>query len=232
MKDIKPKYYLNKKLKPRGIGTVDTYPVYFRFTIGKNNHRIKSVLIGYLENEEGLEYYRREIELEILVLNYLYTRFHNYTFDRFSLDAYYLCCPLSGFISEYMVMNTDEFEDKVAMKVYMDELKAYIFSKTKLPLSFLDSTLDDINFESTLPSDFIKNKELKFIVDTYNYSFIFEENQSSIFCMYNWLHTDIKEEFSKLYGSSHSTYIDKIINLFREKINEPHSVWYQRKPIS
>lgn len=219
MKIIKPRYYLNKRLKPKKVGSVDTYPVYFRFTIGKNNHRIKSFLVDYLSDEDDLKNYKKEIDLEKEVINYLYTRFHNYSFANFNSDAFYLCNPLSDLISLYIHSHVDDFDDQEALELYKVELRDYLFSTSKFPMPFLNGMVESISFNSIVPSDFIKNQNLKLIVDTYNFSVDFNEKSSSVFCMFNWLHTDIKETFLKTYGQPHFKFIDKVVRLYSTSIN-------------
>ncbi|WP_027126294.1 hypothetical protein [Gelidibacter mesophilus] len=219
MKIIKPKYYLNKRLKPKKVGSVDAYPVYFRFTIGKNNHRIKSFLVEYLTDEDELKDYKKEIDLEKEVINYLYNRFHNYSFANFNSDAFYLCNPLSVLVSLYIHTHVDEFEDQEALELYKVELRDYLFSTSKFPIPFLNGMVESITFNSLVPSGFIENKNLKLIIDSYNSSVTFNEKSPSVFCMFNWLHTDIKDTFLKIYGQSHFKFIDKIVKLYSTSIN-------------
>ncbi|QXP68955.1 hypothetical protein H0I29_09880 [Polaribacter sp. R2A056_3_33] len=219
MKILKPKHYLNKRLKPKMVGSVKTYPVYIRFTIGTSNHRIKSVILENLEDEKQLLEHKKEIDLEKNVINYLYTRFHNYSFSHFNSDAFYLCSPIQVIISLYIYTYADEFED-VALTVYEKELFAHLLSKTNFPKPFLSKMIENIDFNTRVPSDFIKDKKLKLIVDSFNSSIIFNENESDIFCIYNWKHTDIKDKFRNQFGSSSFNFIEKVIELYSSSLND------------
>lgn len=217
MKILKPKYYLNKKLKPRKNGDVDTYPVYFRFTIGKSNHRVKSYLIGYLENEDNFDDFTREMQVEKYAINYLYGRYYNYTFDNFNADAFYLCSPLSTLIEHYILENSDGPWDGCPIHAYTAELIIFTSFKTQLSEEFISNAIN-IQLKSLLPSEFIKDQELKIIIETYNYSILFDKKLSSIFCMYNWENSNLKNDFIKLYGLSHGLFLDSVVKLYSAKI--------------
>jgi hypothetical protein len=220
MKILKPKHYLNKRLKPKMVGSVKTYPVYFRFTIGTSNHRIKSFLLKYLEDEEQLLKYKKEIDLEKEVINYLFTRFHNYSFSNFNSDAFYLCSPIQDMISLYISTYADEFEGE-ALTIYQKELYAHLLSKTNFPELFLKKMIDNIDFNSQVPSEFVKDEKLKLIIESFNSSILFNESESDIFCMYNWNHTDIKDKYRMQLGSSHFNFVQKVIELYASSLNQP-----------
>lgn len=217
MKILKPKYYLNKKLKPRKNGDVDTYPVYFRFTIGKNNHRLKSFLIGNLENDNQLADFEEEISLEVKALNYLYIRFNDYSFDNFSSDAHYLCSPLSTLLEHYILENSDGPWAGCPIHAYTAELIFFTSFRTQLSEEFISNAIN-IQLKSLLPSEFIKDQELKIIIETYNYSILFDKKLSSSFCIYNWENSNLKDDFIKLYGLSHGLFLDSVVKLYSAKI--------------
>lgn len=219
MKILKPKHYLNKRLKPKMIGSIKTYPVYIRFTIGTSNHRIKSFLLENLEDEKQLLEYEKEIGLEKDVINYLYTRFHNYSFSNFNSDAFYLCSPIQDMISLYISTFANEFEDE-AIAVYQKELYAHLLIKTNFPEPFLNKMIDNIVFNSQVPSDFIKDKKLKLIIESFNSSIVFNENVTDIFCIYNWKHTNIKDKFRKQFGSSYFKFVENVIELYSSSLNK------------
>jgi len=218
MKILKPKHYLNKRLKPKMVDSVKTYPVYFRFTIGTSNHQIKSYLIGYLETDVELIDYEREMQLESKGLNYLYNKFQDYSFSNYNCDAFYLFSPIQLIVSLYLSTYVDEFEDE-AMTVYKKELYTFLLSKTNFPKPFLIEMIEDTNFNSQIPTDFLKEGKLKFMIDTYNFTIIYNENKSILLCMFNWLNTDIKDDFSKLSSPNHSKFIDKIVKLYSGSFN-------------
>ncbi len=68
MKEIKPKFYLNTKLKP---DYRNRYPVYFRFNLNGSNHRLKSKLLGYLADESSLKRHQDLVDIETKYLNAL-----------------------------------------------------------------------------------------------------------------------------------------------------------------
>jgi hypothetical protein len=220
MKVLKPKHYLNKRLKPKVVGSVKTYPVYFRFTIGNSNHQIKSYLIGNLKNADELTNYEREVNLESEVLNYLYNRFQDYSFTNFNSDAFYLCSPIHVIVDLYLSTYVDEFEDE-GFTVYKKELSSFLMSKTNFPKHFLTKMIDCVDFDSQIPTDFIKEKKLKLIIDTYNFTILYNEYNSTLLCMYNWLKTDIKDDFSQLFSSNHAKVLDKIVKLYYKSFNSP-----------
>lgn len=220
MKILKPKYFLNKQLKSKKVGEVDTYPAYFRFTIGKSNHRVKSYLIGYLENEVNFDDFTREMQVEKDVINYLYNRFHNYTFDNFNSDAFYLCSPIDQLLSLYICTYFVEELGDISLEAYKKELVTYTASLTKLSEGFLNDSLQ-IQTNYSLPSNFIKNEKLAHIINAYNYSLNFGVNSQVFFCMYTWNNSDVRDQFIKRYGSIYAKVIDEIIKLYSPSINSP-----------
>lgn len=218
MKILKPKHYLNKRLKPKMAGSVKTYPVYFRFTIGTSNHQIKSFLIGYLESDIQLIDYKNEMHFESEVLNYLYNKFQDYSFSNYNSDAVYLLSPIHEIVSLYLSTYVDEFEEE-GFHVYKKELYGFLLSKTNFPKPFLTKMIDDVDLNLQIPTDFIKEKKLKLMIDTYNFTIMYNENESTLLCMYNWLHTDIKDDFSKLSSLNHSKFIDRIVKIYAESLN-------------
>ena len=218
MRILKPKYFLNKQLKDKKVGEVDTYPAYFRFTIGKSNHRVKSYLIGYLKDEGCFESFTKEMQVEKDVINYLYSRYHDYTFDNFNADAFYLCSPLSKLLDLYISTYFDEELGDTAGDAYNKELITYTAAKTKISEEFLRKSMNS-QFESSVPSNFIKSKRLALVVETFNYSLDFEKKSDIVFCMYNWNTSNIRDQFLNSFGSEHTNFIDYIIQLYSSSIN-------------
>ncbi|WP_165732200.1 hypothetical protein [Polaribacter sp. 20A6] len=218
MKILKPKHYLNRRLKPKMVGSVKTYPVYIRFTIGTSNHRVKSFLFDYLENEEQLLEYKNKIDLEKEVINYLYTRFHNYSFSNFNSDAFYLCSPLNVIIDMYINMYSSDGLD-VPSEYYKKELYNYLLTKTNFPKLFLNEMIHDINFNTYVPSEFIKDESLKIVIESFNFCINFNENKPDLLCMYNWLNTNIKDEFREQYGSSYFKFVNNVVALYFSSLN-------------
>lgn len=218
MKILKPKYFLNKQLKSKKVGEVDTYPAYFRFTIGKSNHRVKSYLIGYLENEDNFDHFTKEMQVEKDVINYLYGRYHDYTFDNFNADAFYLCSPLHKLLDLYIYTYVDEELGDTATNAYNNELVTYTAAKTKISEEFLRKSMDG-QFDTYVPSNFIKSKRLSLIVETFNHCLDFEKKSEIVFCMYNWNNYNIREQFLNSFGSVHANFIDYIIQLYSSSIN-------------
>ncbi|WP_313375840.1 hypothetical protein [Chishuiella sp.] len=235
MKKIKPKYYLNKSLKPKIEDGIEKYPVYFRFNLNGSNHRIKSQLIDYLSSEEELDNYHYEIIDETKSLNYLYNRFReNYSFSNFENDM--------NIISSSQILgepNDDKYTYLEKIKTseilspdnhgynrkifqnnslaileenYRNELINFISDRTGLTKDFLRNFLikEFKNKTLELPTFFIDDIKLDKKIKSYN-MYIDFANKNNL-TVKKWYTDNYNDKFKKEYGELAYQEIKKIFD--------------------
>ncbi|MDM1299226.1 hypothetical protein HXZ94_12070 [Empedobacter falsenii] len=237
MKEIKPKYYLNKNLKPKIEDGVEKYPVYFRFNLNGSNHRIKSQLIDYLASEEELDNYQYQMIDEIKSLNYLYNRFReNYSFSNFENDMNKIFYPQilgepvddddkysyfkksknnTVLTSDGDVYNKNIFRNDSLDKIeenYRNELINFISDKTTLTKDFLRTFLIK-EFKNTtleLPTFFIDDIQLEKKIKNYN-MYVEFANKNDL-TVKKWYTEKYNEKFKKEYGELAYQEVEKMFD--------------------
>lgn len=237
MKEIKPKYYLNKNLKPKIEDGVEKYPVYFRFNLNGSNHRIKSQLIDYLATEEELDNYQYQMIDEIKSLNYLYNRFReNYSFSNFENDmnkifypqilgepvddddkySYFKKSKNDGVLtSDENVYNKNIFRNNSLDNIeenYRNELINFISDKTSLTKDFLRNFLIK-EFKNTtleLPTFFIDDIQLEKKIKNYN-MYVEFANKNDL-TVKKWYTEKYNEKFKKEYGELAYQEVEKMFD--------------------
>jgi len=237
MKEIKPKYYLNKNLKPKIEDGVEKYPVYFRFNLNGSNHRIKSQLIDYLASEEELDNYQYQMIDEIKSLNYLYNRFReNYSFSNFENDMNKIFYPQilgepvddddkysyfkksknnTVLTSDGDVYNKNIFRNDSLDKIeenYRNELINFISDNTTLTKDFLRTFLIK-EFKNTtleLPTFFIDDIQLEKKIKNYN-MYVEFANKNDL-TVKKWYTEKYNEKFKKEYGEIAYQEVEKMFD--------------------
>lgn len=237
MKEIKPKYYLNKNLKPKVVDGIEKYPVYFRFNLNGSNHRIKSQLIDYLATEEELDNYENKMIDEIKSLNYLYNRFReNYSFSNFEKDmnkiyypqilgeptneddkySYFKKVNTSGILApdeDYYNKNISKNSSlEKIQNNYRNELINYISDKTGLTKFFLQNFLikELKNNSLELPTFFIEDTQLEKKIKNYN-MYVEFANKNNL-TVKKWYTEKYNEKFKKEYGELAYKEVEKMFD--------------------
>lgn len=237
MKEIKPKYYLNKNLKPKVDNGIEKYPVYFRFNLNGSNHRIKSQFIDYLANEEELDNYKYQMIDEIKSLNYLYNRFReNYSFSNFENDmnkisypqilgeptdeddkySYFKKAKTSGILAPDEDVYNKNISNKNSFKKieenYRNELLNFIYEKTGLSKTFLTNFIikEFTNTTLELPTYFIEDPQLERKIKNYN-MYIEFANKNDL-TVKKWYTEKYNEKFKKEYGELAYQEVEKMFD--------------------
>lgn len=227
MINVNPKYYLNKNVKPiHG----KFYKVYFRFNLNGVNHRIKSQIINFLENEEDLNNYEGQIEAERKYVNILLNEYgKNYEFKNFENDFYNLNENLfSYYVSEEALClknKTNQYVKPIKRygDIYINNLVNYLKSTTNLKKSFLFYSINSLGsiinlYKDEIPIDFIQDENIKnFIISCNNLMEFTSRNQTNL---YKWFFEFQRLDFKEMYSESCFKLVDEFCIILYEDIFE------------
>lgn len=169
MKEIKPKFYLNKKLKP---DYLNRYPVYFRFNLNGTNHRLKSYFFEKLKNDDLIKENEYLVDLETKYINVLAKySINGFETTTYSLDVEKLDKDL------YKIYTSEDFDFiKIGVSINIDEDELYPYEIDNDNLGNLEEKYIELdnqkpayNFNRIYRNELIDNLVSK---SGYNYSFI------------------------------------------------------------
>lgn len=224
--DLPIKYYLNKRLKPKIIDFKEHYPVYFRFNSGGTNHQIKSQLVGYLNDENGLNDCKSEIKRESSYINTLFDFYEGrYSFINFEyhskllntnlyqlFNSYYLSICDAEFTESYEIELRYEFSS-----VYKEELQNFLSLTTGLPSIFFCKVIDDklINLNVKLPTNFVKNERL--LIDIEIHNILLQICNEDSITLYDWFFNNARMKILEFLSNSQIELLDKFLkNIYDE----------------
>lgn len=221
--DINIKYYLNRKLKSKINDFGECFPVYFRFNLYGNNHRVKSRLIDYLPNEATLDNYKKEIERETQYVETLISKFGDFhliydsdgIFDIFNGNLYWLI--------NFFYLNKSEgdlnflrFRNKSGYNFnvrYREEYAKYLSEISGFSLNVVDfMTRDDIrNLRIKLPTNFITDERLLFDTILHNKLLEIIQNDNPI-GFFDWYFKNGKNRAQELLTEQEFSVVEKTLN--------------------
>ncbi|MGV0977808.1 hypothetical protein [Empedobacter falsenii] len=228
MINVKPKYYLNKDVKPLNN---KFYKVYFRFNLNGVNHRVKSQLINYLEKDENLKENEELIDIETKYVNILLQEYgEDYKFKNFEADIFNLNKNLFDYyISEeklFLKNNTTEYIKPINIygDLYINNLISYLIKTSNLDKKFLFYSINSFGtilnlYKNNIPLDFVEETSIKDFINSCND--ILEFSSINMTNVYKWFFEDQRLHYKEKYSKSSFKLIDEFCKvLFQDIFNK------------